>query len=69
MKASQLPDRDFPTPEINADPLCSNIYNVSERIILAWMNDVYTNYKDRVWYNSEKGEAKLSSITIGLGHY
>lgn len=55
LKASRLPDKDFPPPEVNVDPLCSNIYNVSERIVLSWMNDLYTNYKERVWHNSQKG--------------
>ena len=60
LKASRLPDRDFPAPQVNVDPLCSNIYNVSERIVLSWMNDMYTNYRDRVWYNSQKGESGVS---------
>ena len=55
LKSSRLPDRDLPSPDVNVDPLCSNIYSVSERIVLAWMNDMYSNYKEKVWANNQKG--------------
>jgi len=38
-----------PLPDVVADPLCSNIYSISERIILAWMNQHYEQMRHKVW--------------------
>ncbi|UJR33894.1 hypothetical protein I4U23_021314 [Adineta vaga] len=49
-----IPDRNKPMPDINTDPVSSNIYGVSERILLTWLNYCYSNYRDQVWADREQ---------------
>ena len=65
-KVSRLPDRDLPAPDVNVDPLCSNIYSVSERVVLAWMNHLFTSYKDRIWHRNSKGLLTVAHSTAQL---
>ncbi len=51
-KASPVPyntNGDAYFPDVNVDPLISNIYSVGERILLTWLNYCYANYKERIW--------------------
>ena len=51
-KASPVPyntNGDAYFPDVNIDPLISNIYSVGERILLTWLNYCYANYKERIW--------------------
>ena len=41
-------------PDINTDPVSSNIYGISERILLTWLNYCYSNYRERVWAHREQ---------------
>jgi hypothetical protein len=41
-------------PSINTDPTSSNIYSVSERILLTWLNYCYSNYLEQVWAHREQ---------------
>jgi len=50
-----IPDRSKPMPDINTDPTSSNIYGVSERILLTWLNYCYSNYREQVWANGDQG--------------
>ncbi|XP_053166997.1 cilia- and flagella-associated protein 47 isoform X2 [Hemicordylus capensis] len=43
-------------PRISADPLSSNIYSPSERILLAWMNRHYEKTRKIVWKDCQKGD-------------
>ncbi|XP_057307230.1 cilia and flagella-associated protein 47-like isoform X2 [Hydractinia symbiolongicarpus] len=36
-------------PVFNPDPLCSNVYSVNERIVLAWLNHHYEQQRVRCW--------------------
>ena len=36
-------------PDVKSDPLTSNIYSIGERILLAWLNYCYANFKDKIW--------------------
>ena len=52
-KNLQLPKEiEEPLPVIKPDPLISNIYSIGERILLTWMNHCYSNYKDKIWNDS-----------------
>ncbi|XP_053397416.1 cilia- and flagella-associated protein 47-like isoform X4 [Mercenaria mercenaria] len=55
LKNTPSPDKNISMPEINPDPFSSNIYNMGERIILAWLNHHYEHYRQKVWLNCEKG--------------
>jgi hypothetical protein len=41
-------------PDINTDPASSNIYGISERILLTWLNYSFSNYREQVWTNREQ---------------
>ncbi|XP_060129516.1 cilia- and flagella-associated protein 47 isoform X1 [Zootoca vivipara] len=43
-------------PRISADPLSSNIYSSSERILLIWMNRNFEKTRTIVWKDSKKGD-------------
>ncbi|CAF3695722.1 unnamed protein product [Adineta steineri] len=51
-----IPDRTQPMPDINTDPVSSNIYGISERILLTWLNYCYSNYRERVWAHREQSD-------------
>ncbi|XP_043927775.1 cilia- and flagella-associated protein 47 [Protopterus annectens] len=42
-------------PKINPDPLSSNIYSTSERILLTWLNVHYEKKRKVIWEHSIKG--------------
>jgi hypothetical protein len=46
-------------PDINTDPTSSNIYGVSERILLTWLNYCYSNYREQVWEHREQCKNKI----------
>ncbi|XP_033635373.1 cilia- and flagella-associated protein 47-like isoform X1 [Asterias rubens] len=41
-------------PSINPDPLCSNIYSVGERILVAWLNHHYEQQRHKIWKDCDK---------------
>ncbi|CAM4444816.1 unnamed protein product [Lepidochelys kempii] len=43
-------------PRINAEPLSSNIYSPSERLLLTWLNTHYEKTRKIVWKDCQKGE-------------
>ncbi|XP_042314327.1 cilia- and flagella-associated protein 47 [Sceloporus undulatus] len=43
-------------PKITSDPLSSNIYSSSERILLAWMNRHFEKMRKVVWKECKKGD-------------
>ncbi|XP_075446373.1 cilia- and flagella-associated protein 47 isoform X3 [Ascaphus truei] len=43
-------------PHINADPLSSNIYSTSERILLTWLNVHYEKMRKTAWKDCQKGD-------------
>ncbi|XP_041438289.1 cilia- and flagella-associated protein 47 isoform X2 [Xenopus laevis] len=43
-------------PKINSEPLSSNIYSPSERILLTWLNVNYEKMRKTVWKDCQKGE-------------
>uniref|UniRef100_A0A8C8S6N1 Cilia- and flagella-associated protein 47 domain-containing protein n=1 Tax=Pelusios castaneus TaxID=367368 RepID=A0A8C8S6N1_9SAUR len=43
-------------PRINTDPLSSNIYSASERVLLTWLNTHYEKTRKMVWKDCQKGE-------------
>ncbi|XP_015672831.1 cilia- and flagella-associated protein 47 [Protobothrops mucrosquamatus] len=43
-------------PKISIDPLSSNIYSSSERILLIWMNRHFEKTRKIVWKNCKKGD-------------
>ncbi|XP_063160761.1 cilia- and flagella-associated protein 47 [Candoia aspera] len=43
-------------PKISIDPLSSNIYSSSERILLIWMNRHFEKTRTIMWKNCKKGE-------------
>jgi len=49
LKNSPSPYTTLALPDVDADPLCSNIYCIGERIILAWMNQHYEQMRTKVW--------------------
>jgi hypothetical protein len=49
-------------PDINTDPTSSNIYGVSERILLTWLNYCYSNYREQVWAHREQCKDKFYSM-------
>lgn len=49
-----IPDRSKSMPDINTDPTSSNIYGISERILLTWLNYCYSNYREQVWAHREQ---------------
>lgn len=55
LKTLVSPDKNVDLPEVNPDPLSSNIYSMGERIILTWLNHHYEHYRERIWTNCYKG--------------
>ena len=55
LKNTPSPDKNINLPEINPDPLGSNIYSVGERIVLAWLNHHYEHHRQKIWQNCSKG--------------
>ncbi|PFX34680.1 Calponin-likey domain-containing protein 2 [Stylophora pistillata] len=45
----QFPNKVIPLPEVNPDPLTSNVYSVGERILLAWINHHYNVQRNTSW--------------------
>ncbi|KAG8451901.1 hypothetical protein GDO86_003916 [Hymenochirus boettgeri] len=43
-------------PKINSEPLSSNIYSSSERILLTWLNSNYEKMREKIWKHCKKGE-------------
>ncbi|XP_075769379.1 cilia- and flagella-associated protein 47 isoform X3 [Pelodiscus sinensis] len=43
-------------PRINTEPLSSNIYSPSERLLLIWLNTHYEKTRKIVWKDCQKGE-------------
>ncbi|KAM4795930.1 cilia- and flagella-associated protein 47 [Rhinophrynus dorsalis] len=43
-------------PRINSEPLSSNIYSTSERILLTWLNVQYEKMRKTVWKDCQKGD-------------
>ncbi|XP_069827114.1 cilia- and flagella-associated protein 47 [Dendropsophus ebraccatus] len=43
-------------PKISSEPLSSNIYSTSERILLTWLNVRYEKMRKVVWRNCKKGD-------------
>lgn len=54
-----IPDRNKSMPDINTDPTSSNIYGISERILLTWLNYCYSNYREQVWAHRGQGKKNL----------
>lgn len=48
-KKIQIPNKSAPLPEVNPDPLTSNVYGVGERILLAWINHHYNLQRNGSW--------------------
>lgn len=48
-KKLQFPNKNIPLPEVNPDPLTSNVYSVGERILLAWINHHYNVQRNISW--------------------
>nr|XP_033803452.1 cilia- and flagella-associated protein 47 isoform X2 [Geotrypetes seraphini] len=42
-------------PRIKSDPLASNIYSTSERVILTWLNTHYERTRKEAWKDCQKG--------------
>ncbi|CAH1800026.1 unnamed protein product [Owenia fusiformis] len=55
LKNMPNPNKNIEMPTVNPDPLCSNIYSVGERIILAWLNHHYEQQRYNIWQNCSKG--------------
>ncbi|XP_052808119.1 cilia- and flagella-associated protein 47-like isoform X2 [Mya arenaria] len=55
LKNTASPDQNVFMPDVNPDPLSSNIYSCAERIILTWVNHHYEHYRKIVWQNCTKG--------------
>ena len=55
-KKLQSTDKSVPLPDVNPDPLCSNVYSVGERIILAWINHHYEVQRQKPWPESMDGK-------------
>ena len=61
-KNSPSPYSGVPLPDVVADPLCSNIYSIGERIILAWMNQHYEQMRQKVWSSPTVTGTFLSTL-------
>ena len=51
-----VPDRSVSMPVVNPDPLCSNVYSMGERIVLAWLNHHYEQQRNKIWEDCTKGK-------------
>ncbi|XP_074645875.1 cilia and flagella-associated protein 47-like isoform X2 [Tubulanus polymorphus] len=69
-KSVQLPERGTGSSmtAINPDPLCSNVYSVSERILLSWLNHVYEQFRERIWDRCEKGGVPPSRWIVNFDY-
>ena len=59
-KSLPSPYKDGGSLSVDPDPLCSNIYSVSERILLLWLNHHYEQQRTIVWQTSAKGPCRCS---------
>ena len=50
-----VPYKNTHMPMVDADPLCSNVYSISERIILLWLNHYYEQQRHTIWKDCPKG--------------
>lgn len=55
-------------PLVNPDPLASNIYSVSERILLVWLNHYYETYRHKIWKNSKRGDVPSSRWIVNYDY-
>ena len=55
-KKLQIPNKNAPLPDVNPDPLTSNVYSVGERILLAWINHHYNMQRKISWPEAIGGE-------------
>ncbi|XP_022089961.1 cilia- and flagella-associated protein 47-like isoform X2 [Acanthaster planci] len=55
-------------PSINPDPLCSNIYSVGERILLAWLNHHYEQQRHKIWKDCDKGGIPPSRWVVNFDY-
>ncbi|CAL1538368.1 unnamed protein product [Lymnaea stagnalis] len=68
LKAMSSPYKDVTIPMVNPDPLASNIYSVSERILLAWMNHCYETYRASIWQDCAKGGVPPSRWIVNFDY-
>ena len=54
-KSLPSPYKEGGSLSVDPDPLCSNIYSVSERILLLWLNHHYEQQRTVVWQTAAKG--------------
>ena len=63
------PYKNSQLPNVDPDPMCSNVYSVPERIVLLWLNHNYEQQRTAVWRDCVKGKEQqikllgLASIT------
>lgn len=68
-KAASVPYNKHATfPDIKQDPLSSNIYSTGERILLTWLNYCYTNYKNKIWDENDKGSAPANKWIVNFDY-
>lgn len=68
-KKLQLPNKSVHLPDVNPDPLTSNVYSVGERILLAWINHHYNIQRNINWPAAIGGEIFVKYLrikTLGL---
>ena len=51
-----LPENYPPLPTFNPNPFCSNVYSISERILLAWLNHHYEQQRLKCWKQNVSGK-------------
>uniref|UniRef100_A0A1I8GWP8 Calponin-homology (CH) domain-containing protein n=1 Tax=Macrostomum lignano TaxID=282301 RepID=A0A1I8GWP8_9PLAT len=67
-KNLRQPDPHMPLPSISLSPLASNVYTVNERILLAWLNHFYDNYRTKIWTDGDKGGVPPARWVINFDH-
>ncbi|XP_064627283.1 cilia- and flagella-associated protein 47-like isoform X2 [Lineus longissimus] len=67
-KNLSFPDRTISSPNLNPDPLCSNVYSVQERILLSWLNHNYEHFRQRIWEDSDKGGVPPSRWIVNFDY-
>ena len=63
-KNIRIPERTAGISTVDPDPLCSNVYSISERIILLWINHLYEQHRERIWQSSQKGRININMYLI-----
>ncbi|KAM4702008.1 cilia- and flagella-associated protein 47 [Discoglossus pictus] len=53
-------------PRISSEPLSSNIYSTSERILLTWLNVNYEKMRKTIWENCDKGDVPATRWIINF---